>query len=149
MAYAILATGAAVELHIGSEDQMQPEVNKAIKLADETLLVTAPHKIHFHGIKGISQFQAMMRPEAGIAQAWELPLPNFANAARFMRQFSYGASECSVASSYNSNTFTKNHVLSAVYNLEYCRRGATFETGSGQMAVHSYQFLKPCSAVFQ
>lgn len=92
-AYAILATGAAVELHIGSEHRMQPEVRNAIRLADETLPDTAPHKIQFHGIKGISQFQAMMRPEAGIAQAWELPLPNFANAARFMRQFSYGASE--------------------------------------------------------
>lgn len=92
-AYAILATGAAVELHIGSEHRMEPEVKNAIKLADETLSATAPHKIHFHGIKGISQFQAMMRPEAGIAQAWELPLPNFANAAKFMRQFSYGASE--------------------------------------------------------
>lgn len=90
-AYAILATGAAVELHIGSEHRMESEVRNAIKLADETLPETAPHKIHFHGINGISQFQAMMRPEAGIAQAWELPLPNFANAAKFMRQFSHGA----------------------------------------------------------
>ncbi|KAK2609868.1 hypothetical protein N8I77_003343 [Diaporthe amygdali] len=90
-AYAILATGAPVQLHIGSEKRMESEVQNAIRLADETLPATAPHKIHFHAFEGISQFQAMMRPEAGIAQAWELPLPNFANAAKFMRQFSYGA----------------------------------------------------------
>ncbi|KAI3397269.1 hypothetical protein diail_11068 [Diaporthe ilicicola] len=90
-AYAILATGAPVELHIGSEHRLEPEVQNATKLADETLPATAPHKIRFHGFDGTSQFQAMMRPEAGIAQAWELRLPSFANAARFMRRFSYGA----------------------------------------------------------
>lgn len=91
-AHAVLAAaGSNVELHIGSEERMEPQVQNATRLADEMLREAAPYQIRFHGIVGASQFQAMSRPVAGIMHSWELPLPNFANAARFMKRFPYGA----------------------------------------------------------
>ncbi|KUI54172.1 Cyanidin-3-O-glucoside 2-O-glucuronosyltransferase [Cytospora mali] len=90
-AHAVLATGSSVELHIASENRMEPQVQDTVRLADKMLPEAAPYQIHFHGIDGISQFQAMSRPETGIMQSWELPLPNFSNASQFMKRFSYGA----------------------------------------------------------
>lgn len=87
--YALFASGAPLELHVGSEHALEPEIKQTIKLADETLQTTTPHKIHFHGINGESQFQAMIRPKTGIVDAWQLPLPNFANCAAFLRRFSH------------------------------------------------------------
>lgn len=87
--YALLASGAPVELHVGSEYALESEIKQAVKLADETLgPSTTPNKIHFHGIKGDSQFTAMSRPVTGILDTWQLPAPNFANCADFLRKFS-------------------------------------------------------------
>lgn len=85
--YALLATHAPLELHIGSEYAMQPEVEATVRLARETLQTAASFHIHFHGMDGLSQFQSMSRPETGIMDAWNLPLPNFSNAAVFMRRY--------------------------------------------------------------
>lgn len=87
--YALFATGVPLELHIGSEYALESEIQQAMRLAEETLGDDAAKTIHFHGIKGDSQFQAMTRPVTGIMNAWQLPLPNFSNAAKFMTQFSY------------------------------------------------------------
>ncbi|CAN8101544.1 unnamed protein product [Discula destructiva] len=87
--YAILASGAPVELHIGSEHPTRPEVEATVRLADKSLPASAPHAIHFHGIDGVSHFRAMTRPQTGIMEAFDLPLPSFANAAVLMRRFSY------------------------------------------------------------
>lgn len=89
--YALLATGASVELHIGSEHAMKPEVEATVKLANDLLKVAAPYIIHFHGMDGTSHFQAMMRPGAGVKEAWSLPVPNFRNAAIFMAHFPQAA----------------------------------------------------------
>lgn len=88
-AYAILATGTPVEIHIGSEPAMKPEVEATARLANATLPASAPHKIHFHAIDGLSHFTAMSRPETGTRECWDLPLPNFANAAAFLSRYSY------------------------------------------------------------
>lgn len=88
-AYALFASEAPVELHVGSEYGLEPEIKQAMTLADETLKKTAPHQIHFHGINGVSQFEAMTRPKTGIVDAWQLPVPNFANCAAFLKCFSY------------------------------------------------------------
>lgn len=85
--YAILATHAPVELHIGSEHAMKPEVEATVRLANDLLKIAAPYTIHFHGMDGTSQFQAMMRPGTGIKEAWGRPVPNFRNAAIFMAHF--------------------------------------------------------------
>lgn len=91
-AHAVLAArGSTVELHIGSEERMRPQVLDTTKLADEMLPDAAPYQICFHGIDGVSQFQAMSRPKTGIRESWDLPLPSFANAAQFLRRFSYGS----------------------------------------------------------
>lgn len=87
--YALFASGAPVELHIGSEHALEPEVNNTIRLADETLKTATPNKIQFHGINGASQFQAMTRPKTGIVDAWQLPLPSFASCSAFLNCFSY------------------------------------------------------------
>lgn len=88
-AYALFASGAPIELHVGSEYALEPEIEQAMKLADETLASSTPNKIHFHGIRGDSQFTAMTRPVTGIVDAWQLPVPNFANCAAFLKRFSY------------------------------------------------------------
>lgn len=85
--YALLATCASMELHIGSQHNMKPEVEATIRLVNETLLPAVPHNIHFHGMDGLSHFQSMTMPETGIVEAFNLPLPNFYNAAVFMRRF--------------------------------------------------------------
>lgn len=89
--YALLASHAPVELHIGSEHAMKPEVEATMRLADETLQAGAPYTIHFHGMDGTSHFQAMMGPEAGIKEVWSLPLPNFRNSAVFMTRFPHAS----------------------------------------------------------
>lgn len=87
--YALFASGAPVEVHVGSEYALESEIEQAMKLADETLSSSAPNKIYFHGIKGDSQFTAMTRSVTGIVDAWQLPVPNFANCTAFLKQFSY------------------------------------------------------------
>ncbi|KAF3764598.1 family 1 glycosyltransferase [Cryphonectria parasitica EP155] len=89
--YALMATGAPLEMHVASEHPMKPEVEHTMALADETIKTAAPYKLHFHGITGVSHFEAMSRPQAGVMDAWSLPLPNFSNASVFMGRFSYGA----------------------------------------------------------
>lgn len=66
---------------------MKPEVEATMRLADESLQTAAPYHIHFHGVDGMSHFQSLSRPETGIMDAWDLPLPNFRNAALSMNRF--------------------------------------------------------------
>lgn len=88
--YALFALEALVEIHVGSEHALEPEIKQVMKLAEETLgISTTPSKIHFHGIKGDSQFTAVSRPATGISDIWQLPVPNFANSAAFLRRFSH------------------------------------------------------------
>ncbi|KAH8668683.1 hypothetical protein BX600DRAFT_496715 [Xylariales sp. PMI_506] len=87
--YALMELDVPVELHIGAFEQMEGMVNETISMAAEKL--RSPRRLIFHAIHGLSQFEAMIRPELGIMETWELPLPNRANTVKFLSKFVNGS----------------------------------------------------------
>jgi hypothetical protein len=87
--YALVEADASVEVHIGAFGPMDPMVDETNRMIADVL--PGRPQIVFHRIEGDSQFVAMTRPESGIMQSWELPLPSMANTMQFLRIFPNGS----------------------------------------------------------
>ncbi|KAH8886030.1 UDP-Glycosyltransferase/glycogen phosphorylase [Thozetella sp. PMI_491] len=87
--YALLEADASVEVHVGAFGPMEGMVDETNRMIADVL--TSRAKIVFHRIEGDSQFAAMTRPESGIMQSWELPLPSMASTMQFLRIFPNGS----------------------------------------------------------
>lgn len=86
---ALMELGAPVELHIGTFRPMEKMVKETVSRAKKRL--ASPPELVYHPIDGLSQFAAMTRPELGIMETWELPLPNQGNTIKFLSKFANGA----------------------------------------------------------
>lgn len=81
-AYALMHIATDVEIHVASFHRLEGAVREMSKqVVTDAPPGTNPQRLIFHGIDGMSQFEAAARPEVGVLEAYDLA-PGLINSAR-------------------------------------------------------------------